>query len=61
LGSLVLFPRAAARRSDTQRRDPSDASMRSTRTASEGSLTRLDVKRVRDGEDDGDGGGGSAA
>jgi len=61
LGSLVLFPRAAARRSDAQRRDPSDASMRPTRTASEGSLTRLDVKRVRDGEDDGDGGGGSAA
>jgi len=58
----VLFPRNAARRSDAQRREPSDNSLRTTRTTSEGSLvTWLDTKGWRDGEDDSDGGGGSAA
>ena len=45
-----------------QWREPSDNSLRTTRTTSEGSLvTWLDAKRLREGEDDGDGGGGSAA
>jgi hypothetical protein len=59
----VLFPRSAARRSDAQqRREVSDNSLRPTRATSEASLvTWLDVKRLRDAEDDGDGGGGSAA
>jgi len=61
LGSLVRFPRNSAR-SDAQWREASDNSLRATRTTSEASLvTWLDVKRLRDGEEDGDGGGGSAA
>jgi len=62
LGSLVRFPRNSARGSDAQWSEVSDNSLRATRTTSEASLvTWLDVKRLRDGEDDGDGGGGKAA
>jgi len=59
LGSLILFPRNAGRRSDTQWHETAESPTRKTSEAS--LVTWLDAKRLREGEDDGDGGGGHAA
>ncbi|HEV8670438.1 MAG TPA: hypothetical protein VGS01_06840 [Candidatus Limnocylindria bacterium] len=60
MGGLIDFP-GAARQNDAEWHDPADNTGRSTRNASEPSLiTWLDAMRLRDGDDDGDGGGNAA-
>jgi hypothetical protein len=60
LGGVIDFPRNI-RQNDAERRDSAESVLRSTRTMPEASLvTWLDVKRLRDGDDDGDGGGAAA-
>jgi hypothetical protein len=62
LGGLVRFPRAGTRQSDAEGHDPADNALRSRRKVSEASLvTWIDATRLRDGDDDRDGGGGAAA
>lgn len=61
MGGLVHFPRTSVRQSDADWHDPADDALRSTRTTPETSLvTWLDAKRLRDSDDDGDGGGAAA-
>jgi hypothetical protein len=64
MGGLVQFPRNRARRGEAERYDPESSSnaRRSTRTASETlPITWINATERRDGDEDGDGGGGSAA
>ena len=58
MGGLVHFPRNGARQSDAEWHDPADNAPRSTRDAS--LVTWTEVMRLRDGDDDGDGGGRAA-
>jgi hypothetical protein len=61
MGGLVHFPRTGARQSDAEWYDPADSAVRSTRKTPDTSLvTWLDAKRLRDTDDDGDGGGAAA-
>jgi hypothetical protein len=61
LGGLIHFPRTGNRQND-EWHDPAENAMRSTRKTPEVSLvTWVDATRLRDGDDDGDGSGGTAA
>jgi hypothetical protein len=60
LGGLINFPRTP-RQNDTEWHDQVENVLRSTRKTSDASLiTWLDAKRLRDGDDDSDGGGAAA-
>jgi hypothetical protein len=60
LGGVIDFPRNI-RQNEAERHDSAESVLRPTRTMSDASLiTWLDVKRLRDGDDDGDGGGAAA-
>ena len=61
MGGLIKFPRNGARRGDAQWNDRESAPL-ATRADRDASLIRwIDVARQREGDDDGDGGGGTAA
>jgi hypothetical protein len=61
LGGLIHFPRNGIRQNDTERHEPTESFLRATRKTSDASIvTWLDTKRLRDGDDDGDGGGAAA-
>jgi hypothetical protein len=61
LGGLIHFPRTGIRQNDAELHDSADAVLHATRNTSEVSIvTWLDAKRLRDGDDDGDGGGAAA-
>lgn len=62
MGGLIHFPRTGIRQNDAEWHDPAENALRSTRKTSEAALvTWLDATRLRDGDDDSDGSGGSAA
>lgn len=61
MGSLVHFPRSAARRSEAQPHDVADDAVRSSRvTADVSRITWIDAKVSSDGDDGSDGGGRAA-
>jgi hypothetical protein len=61
LGGLIHFPRTGIQQNDAEWRDSADSVLRATRKTSDASIvTWLDTKRLRDGDDDGDGGGAAA-
>ena len=61
MGGLIHFPRTGIRQNDTERREPSESVLRATRKASDASIvTWLDATRLRDSDDDNDGGGTAA-
>jgi hypothetical protein len=61
MGGLVHFPRTGARQSDAEWHDPADNPLRSTRKTSDATLVSwIDVTPLRDGDDEGDGGGTAA-
>jgi hypothetical protein len=61
VGGVVRFPRSSTRPSDAEWHDPAENAPGSTRKAPEASLvTWIDVARLRDSDDDNDGGGAAA-
>ena len=61
MGGLIRFPRTGTQQNDAEWHESADSVLRATRKTSDASIvTWLDAKRLRDGDDDGDGGGAAA-
>ena len=61
MGGLIHFPRTGMRQNETEWHEPSESVLRATRKTSDASIvTWLDATRLRDSDDDNDGGGTAA-